>query len=248
MSVKQEFIFETMQELDHKFFAVLTPNYDTVYMNFNAGISLENSIKKLKKFFDSCDAGMYVVKIFQSNEMKNNNTPKQDGLTFDITLQPTLKEPTPVNGTQPVNMGVDHGMLDKYLGSKDSIAELQVQMLKNQMEFDKQKAIDEIRREYEERIRKLEGKEGIQGVIMSLLPELAPHLAGFANKALSQVPINGVIEGPSPDQTAKQKIVSAINVLTKVDPNFAENISKLSEVAQAKPQVYNMAIDMLKKM
>ena len=43
----------------------------------------------------------------------------------------------------------------------------------------------------------------------------------------------------------KELIVGAINKLVKYDPNFAQNIKKLSELAERSPVIYKEAVKKL---
>ena len=250
MAVKKEFIIDTMRELNHKYFVVLTPSYDVVYLCMQNGIGVEESVKRLQKFFDSSEAGMYVVKIFDTNETKKNGDPLREGLTYEIILQPTLKESTPITGLNQnpnaMQENINSSFLDKFLGSKDDISALRVQFIEQGLKMSKDAEIASIRREYEDKIRELEKKDGISGVLQSLIPEFAPHIMGMATKALSKTPMAGV--GDEQDNEKKKMIIAAINVLTGIDPNFAENITILAELAQKNPVMYEMGIGALKKM
>ena len=249
MAVKKEFIIEVMRELNHKYFVVLTPSYDVVYLCMQNGIVLEESIKRLQKFFDSSEAGMYVVKIFDSNETKKNGDPVKEGLTYEIILQPSLKEPTPIQGLGQQNpmaiQQMDNGFLDRFLSSKDDIAGLRVQFIEQGLKNEKDAAIAQIRKEYEDKIRELEKKDGITGILQSLIPEFAPHIMGMASKAFTKTPIAGLGDD---DADKKKMIISAINILTSLDPDFAENITKLAELAQKNPAMYTMGINAINKM
>jgi hypothetical protein len=48
------------------------------------------------------------------------------------------------------------------------------------------------------------------------------------------------------DQDVKNKVIASVNKLLEIDPDFAANIAKLAELAQTKPEVYKMAVQMLK--
>jgi hypothetical protein len=47
---------------------------------------------------------------------------------------------------------------------------------------------------------------------------------------------------------SKENIIASVNKLVKLDPNFAENLSKLAELAEKKPFIYQQAVDQLKKL
>lgn len=46
----------------------------------------------------------------------------------------------------------------------------------------------------------------------------------------------------------KQQILDAINRLVKADPNFAENITKLADLADKNKFIYNQAVNKLKSL
>jgi hypothetical protein len=47
---------------------------------------------------------------------------------------------------------------------------------------------------------------------------------------------------------SKETIITAVNKLVKLDPNFADNLAKLAELAEKKPFIYTQAVDYLKKL
>jgi hypothetical protein len=48
--------------------------------------------------------------------------------------------------------------------------------------------------------------------------------------------------------TQKEKIITAVNDLIKLDPNFPENLQLLVNLAKNKPAVYKQAVSILKSM
>ena len=48
--------------------------------------------------------------------------------------------------------------------------------------------------------------------------------------------------------TEKEQLIKAINSLQKLDGNFVSNLSKLAELAETKPFIYQQAINQLKKL
>jgi len=47
---------------------------------------------------------------------------------------------------------------------------------------------------------------------------------------------------------SKETIITAVNKLVKLDPNFSDNLAKLAELAEKKPFIYTQAVDYLKKL
>ena len=48
--------------------------------------------------------------------------------------------------------------------------------------------------------------------------------------------------------TDKEKILTAINKLAKLDPNIADNLTKLAELAEKNKFVYEQAVKQLKSL
>lgn len=47
---------------------------------------------------------------------------------------------------------------------------------------------------------------------------------------------------------SKEQLLAALNRLIKVDPNLVQNLTKLAELAEKKPSLYQSAVDYLKKL
>ncbi len=61
----------------------------------------------------------------------------------------------------------------------------------------------------------------------------------------AKVGLAGLGDDPIDPNDKKSKINNAVVRLIKVDPNFADNIAKLADLAENKPAIYNMAIGQL---
>lgn len=268
--VTPSFIMDTMKELDYRYFTILDSNYNVVYQMFQP-VSLEESVKRMKKFLENASSAMYRVHIYPTNEKLKNGEPKSQGFQYEIMLTESLKDDKkPVQNefnagqmTQPIGgMGqyVDSIMtngnsmmggvgLDRYLGEKDRIMELQLRI--QQLEMEKKYLEEKLERREAELKKEMESalstENRIQGIINNVLPTF---MSGF-----QQAPMNGVGETQretfnpnimNNNQTdPKQKVINAVNKLMQLDENFPHNIEKLSKLAQEKPAIYQMAVQQL---
>lgn len=267
--VTPQFIIDTMKELDYRYWRVTDSNYNIQYEMFQP-VSIEESLKRFDRFLKNASSSLYRVFIYPTNEKLRNGDPKSNGFQYEIMLSESVKNPEekviPINGMGNNFDGVNAmgqvmtqgGMmggvgLDKYLGEKDRIMELQLRI--QQLEMDKkyleeklERREAELRREYE---GQLSSEAKIQGIIQNVLPTLMNGITGNA-------PLNGIPQ----TQTAKeenrpmendknnqqQRIIASVNKLIKLDDNFAENIEKLAALREKNPTMYETAVKMLSTM
>lgn len=269
--VTPSFIIDTMKELDYRYFTILDSNYNIVYQMFQP-VSLEDSVKRMQKFLENASSAMYRVHIYPTNEKLKNGEPKSQGFQYEIMLTESLKkdkEPNPMefNATAQMNQGmngagqyIDSLMtngnammggvgLDRYLGEKDRIMELQLriqqlEMEKKYLEEKLERRESELKKEFE---TQLSTENRIQGIINNVLPTF---MNGF-----QQAPMNGVgqantnqfnnMENVMNQSNPKEKVLNAVNTLIKLDDKFPENIEKLAKLIQEKPAIYQMAVQYL---
>ena len=264
--VNPQFIIDTMKEMDYRFWRVSDSNYNLIYEMFQP-VSLDESLKRLKRFLDSASSSMYRVMIYPTNEKLKNGEPKSQGFHYEIMLTESVKspqEPQVIPSAQPIGFnGIDAmgqimtqgGMmggvgLDRYLSEKDRIMELQLRI--QQLEMDKRYLEEKLERREAELKREfdsqLSSEAKIQGIINNVLPTF---MNGFAGNA----PMNGIPrtqERPKTMENNKdsqqQRIITAVNKLIKSDPNFAENIEKLAALREKNPMTYDTAVKMLNGM
>ena len=80
------------------------------------------------------------------------------------------------------------------------------------------------------------------------------YLSKFSDviSPVSSRPINGTGSESYDTTTAaspqKEKIIQAVNKLMAIDDNFADNITKLAELAEKSPAIYQQAQTMLNSM
>jgi len=266
--VTPQFIIDTMKELDYRFWRVTDSNYNLQYEMFQP-VSVEESLKRFDRFLKNASSSLYRVFIYPTNVKMKNGDPKDNGFQYEIMLSDSVKNDDekviPIPAPQPVGFnGIDAmgtimtqgGMmggvgLDRYLGEKDRIMELQLKI--QQLEMDKkyleeklERREAELRREYE---GQLSSEAKIQGIIQNVLPTFMNGFTG--NAPISGIPKaqeeNKPMENNNKDNQT-QRIISSVNKLIKLDDNFAENIEKLAALRERNPLLYEQAVKMLNTM
>ena len=255
--VTPSFIIDTMKELDYRYFTILDSNYNIVYQMFQP-VSLDDSVKRMQKFLENASSAMYRIHIYPTNEKLRNGEP--ESLKKD-------KEPMEFNATSQMNQGMNgagqymdslmtngNAMmggvgLDRYLGEKDRIMELQLriqqlEMEKKYLEEKLERRESELKKDFESQ---LSTENRIQGIINNVLPTF---MNGFA-----QAPMNGVgqmqpnvqnnMENVMNQSNPREKVLTAVNTLIKLDEKFPDNIEKLAKLIQEKPAIYQMAVQYL---
>jgi len=256
--VKPQFVIDTMREQDYRFFIVTDSDYRVVYQS-TQNIPLEESIKRLQKFYDSAETGLYRVQISPSNELRRDGSFKVDGFIYEIMLNKSLdNQKEDLRNVGMGGFGYDspqNPFLDRYIGSLENTSNLNAQMLLLQKEMEYERRLRDLRDDYEKKMRDLEANSGMSGIMGELVKELGPQAMKAFSSKLNQQPINGIDVDEQMEQkvinnmsTQKQQILEAVNTLIKLDPNFAENIAKLAQMAEKKPSVYKMAVEYLKSM
>jgi hypothetical protein len=264
--INPNFIAETMKDMDLRFFQVEDNYGRTVYQQFQ-NISLDEAIKRYKKFIDNCSTNSsFNITLYQTNERLRNGRPKEEGMTYEVLVT----ENKPQNDKRPIDgyygrggMGMGNvdeiaemtyragsmGAidLDRYLSAQNEITRLnmevaQLRMDKKYMEDKHEMEIDRIKREYED---KLGSDKKIEGIVGTILPHLGLG-GGDDMMGMAGIPMNGIpMNGTATPSNAKEIVLLAVNKLIKIDPNFPENISKLCHLAETKPAIYQLAVKQL---
>jgi hypothetical protein len=260
--INPNFIAETMKDMDIRFFQVEDNYGRTVYQQFQ-NISLEEAIKRYKKFIENCSTNSsFNITLYQSNERLRNGRPKEEGMTYEVLVT----ENKPQNDKRPIDgyYGRGGGMgnvdeiaemtyragsmgaidLDRYLSAQNEITRLnmevaQLRMDKKYMEDKHDMEMERIKREYED---KLGSDRKIEGIVGTILPHLG--LGGMVGEGIAGIGING-ISGVTENAAPKERILTAVNQLIKLDPNFPDNIEKLAHLAKSKPAIYQLAVKQL---
>ena len=136
--VKPQFVIDTMREQDYRFFIVTDSDYRVVYQS-TQNIPLEESIKRLQKFYDSAETGLYRVQISPSNELRRDGSFKVDGFIYEIMLNKSLdNQKEELRNVGMGGFGYDspqNPFLDRYIGSLENTSNLNAQMLLLQKEM-----------------------------------------------------------------------------------------------------------------
>jgi len=272
--VKPEFVIDTMQRLDYRYFTIHDANYNLIFEQFQP-VTLEEAIAR----FENClkhtsPLTMYRVDIYDTNAKRKTGEPSGTPFSYQIVIEEAPK-PAPVEEPMPMpiqqqpqpqgfqgihvpmqNIFTQGGMmggvgLDQYLNEKNTILELRLRI--QQLEMENKYLQDKMeRRESELRAemdRAMSSETRIQGIINNVLPTF---MAGFAGSG--QAPMNGISQTTSDMQqetkiqNEKQQVINAVNRLMQLDPNFAKNIASLAVLAEKKPDVYAMAVKYLNQL
>jgi len=263
--INPNFIAESMRDMDMRFFQVEDNYGRTVYQQFQ-NISLDESIKRYKKFIENCSVNSsFNITLYQSNERLRNGRPKEEGMTYEVLVT----DNKPKENNRPIDGFYGRGHmgnvdeiaemtyragsmgaidLDRYLSAQNEITRLnmevaQLKMDKKYLEDKHELEIDRIKRDYEE---KLGSDRKLEGIIGTVLPHLG--LGGMGAEGIAGIPMNGIGMGSVTETSPKERILSAVNQLIKVDPNFPENIEKLAHLAKTKPAIYQMAVKQLNEL
>lgn len=94
----------------------------------------------------------------------------------------------------------------------------------------------------EERLKNKDGDGAFQAMAMNALSGL------FTSGMGAKVGLSGIGDQPIQEDDKRAKINNAVVRLIKADANFADNISKLADLAEKSPFIYKMAIEKLNSM
>ena len=259
--INPNFIAETMKDMDMRFFQIEDTYGRMVYQQFQ-NISLDEAIKRYKKFLENCSTNStFNITLYQTNERLRNGRPKEEGMTYEVMVTEQKKEDKrPIDGyygglnrggmgnvDEIAEMTYRAGSmgaidLDRYLSAQNEITRLNMEVAQLKMDNkylqDKHEMeIEKIKASYED---KLGSDKKIEGIIGTVLPHL-----GLGGEGIAGIPINGVGIGSVTESSPKERILQAVNKLIKLDPNFPSNIERLSELAEKKPAIYELAVKQL---
>jgi hypothetical protein len=252
--VNPQFVIEQMKDLDYKYFVVEDMAGNQVTQSWQT-LPVDRAVERFKSFLKHTSVGSsYVVYIFKSNERLKNGEPTRNNTPMRYEI--FMNEPY---GTQPIEEegnfggrmnGIAESMyragsmgsigLDTYIGAKDEILSLKLKIQQLEMENKylqdrHQSEISRLEKDYED---KLSSDKKIEGIIGSVLPAMGLGGNGMAG-------LTRETETMEKQETSKDKIISAINILVANDPNFVENISKLAELSKKNSAIYELAVKQL---
>lgn len=255
--VNPKFVSNAMREMDSRFFVIEDAAGNVMYHQWQ-NIALDQAIERFENFVKNCSANSsFVVNVYQSNERLRNGEPtaKNQGMRYEVWVDQVAPTPAPQDNQNNIGIGglpnLAESMLNvgrlgsvdlhTYLGTKDEIMNLKLQIQQLQMENkylqDRHNAdMERLKKEYED---KLSSDRKIEGIIGSVLPAMG--LGGSGMAGING--INGTAEAPV--SSAKEKVLKAVNILLQNDPDFPENISKLAELVQKNKTIYQLAVKQL---
>lgn len=249
--IAPDFLLDIMKDLDTKYFRVYNMDYGRMYENFQP-VSIGESQKRMQDFFKRAGDGSYRVVLFKTNGLKANGQPKEEGFEYEVVKSASLQDETPKKtGMSGMEFNAGYmGAVDMptHLASKDQIMELRLQLLSKENEIARlQDKIEDLQRKHEQEMANAKNpQELIKQVAPSILGAVQGlDLSSFGKKP--QAPMNGVetMDNTTNTQNKQALMVQAVNKLIKLDPQFADNICKLAELAERSPMVYKMAVQQL---
>ena len=255
------FVVSQFEVERYRYFIIYDEDNDVVFTQ-NELVDQETAIVKLRSFFKD-NNGFFTIKVFGKKLTNSKSKIEQDKnlvTKFNIELTSSMS-------TQQ-NNGV--GNLQSALPQDDprnnapNIYELFGRMgdVTTQMKLmEKDHAHYRETKDLQDRITKMEEEsaknKGMNGVVSTLgehfkdpsvLLGLVSGVSGLFKKQ-EVVAMNGVSEEVANNiSTRRAKLTDSVNLLMKLDTNFAENISSLATLCANNPDMYKMAVNYLKNL
>lgn len=230
--VKKEYLYKLIE--DKGLLAVYVYGSDAKTLMFDvegSDITPSQAANELQNFFDDqAQDGIYVVKL-----SKKSRKEKADGgstTTYGFRIQIKEGNTNKAIGAIPTEFNNNY----KELVEKNIALNTQVVIL--QQEAIRKKELDLLNA----KIDALKNSDPLE--------KYAPLIAGFFNKGqtVNAAQQLAAVAGPEDAKENKAKIISAINRLNKIDPNFADTITMLADAAEKDPQKFLSFIPMIKSM
>ena len=233
--VKKEYLFQLIEQRSMPNVQVYgADNKSLIFETDDETQTASQAKTELMNFFDDmAQPGIYIVRVSKKNR-------KEKGAGGDTTTHSFRIQITDGSQTGKAIGGVPSEFTNDYKSLIDKNIELQTKIIRLEEEKKRKEEIDILQKQ----IDKLKEE--------SPLEKYAPLIAGFFTKGgqamngQEQAHNLAAVAGPTDTKTEnKQKIISAVNRLSKIDPNFADTITKLAAFAEAEPQKYLSFIPML---
>ena len=233
----KEYILQQARDNQMKSFFIKDSRGNVVHQSDTPN-SLEGKYKELENFLNN-HTGVFEVQL-RNTAGKGMFPPAKQFpslLIGEYSVMLEKREEPKISGLD--FMGGINGfeIMRSYENEKQSLKD-QISELKMQMLLDKQNS--------EMRIRELENQ---LNTAKSSDAKIMGYLSKFSDviSPVSSRPINGTGETTTATPQ-KEKIIKAVNKLMAIDDNFADNITKLAELAEKSPAVYQQAQTMLNSM
>lgn len=186
---------------------------------------LDTHIEHLKKFLENI-SGRVTIKVYQLSVTKKGGGSPKNYFEYEYDCNPgSLAVGSPIN-QQPIQTA-----------SGPSEEDIKKRL---QAEFELKQEILDLKRDIADKDRVNPYLEKAIGYI----PQFLALLSG-QTQPVQTVGVAGSENDSTDLDNDKLRINQAVIKLIKLDPNFADNIERLAELAQNNPQVYQMAIQQL---
>lgn len=238
---RPEYIFQLMRDENRPYF-IITDQKDNQLRTHLDNPDVEHAILQLQDFL-KWNEGVFTICIRNTPKAVNG---RDKGLiyTFSNSLMANEIKDRPKDqitgiGSPFSNPSALYGFdpMQKVMELMGEINRLNQENIRVQFKNDLEAM--------EKRLKDKDGDSAFQGAAVNMLAGLfAPGALGAGAK----VGLSGVGDAPIPADDAKTKINNAVVRLIKLDPNFAENIAKLADLAERSPMIYKMAISQLNSM
>lgn len=234
----KDYILQQARDNQAKSFFIKDSRGNYVHQS-DAPNTLEGKYKELENFLNN-HTGVFEVQLRNTagkGMLPNGKNVMQNILIGEYSVLLEKREEPKISGMdfmQGINgFEIMRSYENEKQNLKDQLSELRLQMM-----LDKQNAENKIR-DLENQLQQAKSSDNkIMGYLSKFSDVIAP---------VSTRPINGTSETTTASPQ-KEKIIQAVNKLMALDDNFAENISKLADLAERSPAIYSQAQTMLNQM
>ena len=233
-----KYLFDLMEREKFQFFSVYNASGAIMRDQCDENYSVADAMEDLRHFLEF-NSGVFRVEFRKTK----NNTAQTKNYSFTIdNFKEVAKDSTPMMG---LNGGIAGGELMGVIQQKDEkIDKLQSEMFAQ--------VIGSLQKQHELQMEVFKNSmnkdTGNEALLQAALAAISGMFGGGQNIALSGLEeVQETQEKPLVDDKRK-KINNAVVRLMKADMNFAENITKLADMADQQPMIYSMAIEKLRNL
>lgn len=257
------FVISQFETEKYRYFIIYDDENDIIFTQ-NDLIDQESAIVKIRNFFRD-NNGFFTIKVFSKKLTNPKNRVEQDKflvtkfnveLTHKLNMQQT-NSPNQNNGFGSLSSDDPRSnapnIYDIYgrMGQQETTIKL---MEKDHQHYREMKELQERIERMEKESEKATGMNGVLSTVTenfkdpAVLMGLLSNIGGLFKKQ-EVVAMNGVdMEVGTNVNERKTKMINAVNLLMKLDPNFSENISALATLCEKKQDTYKLAVNYLKSM
>ena len=259
------FVISQFETEKYRYFIIYDDENDLIFTQ-NDLIDQESAIVKIRNFFKD-NNGFFTIKVFSKKLTNPKNRVEQDKflvtkfnveLTHKLNMQQT-NSPIQNNGFGSLpNDDPRSNAPNIYDLQRDNFASntsFQLKLMeKDHQHYREMKELQERIERMEKESEKATGMNGVLSTVTenfkdpAVLMGLLSNIGGLFKKQ-EVVAMNGVdMEVGTNVNERKTKMINAVNLLMKLDPNFSENISALATLCEKKQDTYKLAVQYLKSM